>query len=174
MLGRESLSLGPFISAQQNTAAPDFSFSFPALFLHVFIAEIQSLSFPANTDKLSVRSTQFINKYCKQIKSPGCLWSPSHHQFCWLASAENMHDLEALILIFFKLGRIRKALWRLTIEKTTAESYSRKQKMQLCQEFSKLMVLASWFISSPNLKNNQMALLDVHLHTCLLFKVISF
>jgi len=85
-----------------------------------------------------------------------------------------MHDLEALILILFKLGWIKEVLWRLTIEKTTAESYSRKQKIQHCQEFSKLIVLASWFLSAPNLKNNQLALLNVYLHTCLLFKVISF
>lgn len=162
------------LSTAGHWAASYFPFFFPVLFFHVFIAVIQSLSFPANVGKLSLRSAQYMNKYYKQIKPPGHLWSPSHYQFCWLVSDENMHSLEVLILIPFKLGWIKKALWKLTIEETAAVSYSRQQKIQHCQEFSKIMALASWFLSAPNLKNNQLALLDVYLHTCLLFKVISF
>lgn len=100
--------------------------------MRVFTAAVKSLSPSANAASdlwglfnLCINIPHLAALQTDQISWAFVVSSPLS-LFCWLVSAENLHDLEALIPILFKLGWIKKVLQRLTIEKTTAESYNRR------------------------------------------------
>lgn len=82
--------------AQQDRAATGFPFSCPALFIPVFTTAVSGLSSLAGVDQLAEESVIFVHK-CPTWALVG---SSPLSLFCWLASAENLHNLKYGIQLF--------------------------------------------------------------------------